>query len=97
MAEIILEDGTHLYGESFGAEGKFVGEIIFNTCMTGYQEVITDPSYAGQIIVFTLPHIGIVSDRTDQTSGRPLVIHNIGAASFYCRYMTKYFFYHSLA
>ena len=47
-------------GEGFGAEGDAVGELCFNTAMTGYQEVMTDPSYAGQIVTFTFPHIGNV-------------------------------------
>lgn len=57
---LALEDGTLLWGESVGAEGSFVGELVFNTAMTGYQEILTDPSYAGQIISFTYPHIGNV-------------------------------------
>lgn len=57
-AVIVLADGTVLWGRGFGAEGETVGEICFNTAMTGYQEVLTDPSYAGQIITFTFPHIG---------------------------------------
>lgn len=59
-ALLALEDGTIFYGESIGASGKFLGEAVFNTAMTGYQEILTDPSYAGQIIVFTTPHIGNV-------------------------------------
>jgi len=55
---IVLADGTVLWGKGIGAEGKSVGEICFNTAMTGYQEILTDPSYAGQIITFTFPHIG---------------------------------------
>ena len=57
-AIIILADGTHLWGRGFGAAATMVGEICFNTAMTGYQEILTDPSYAGQIITFTFPHIG---------------------------------------
>jgi len=57
---LLLSDGTVLWGRGFGAEGAAVGEICFNTAMTGYQEVMTDPSYAGQIITFTFPHIGNV-------------------------------------
>ncbi|MDR2635670.1 MAG: glutamine-hydrolyzing carbamoyl-phosphate synthase small subunit [Campylobacteraceae bacterium] len=57
---IYIENGVFLEGKSFGAEGTRVGEIVFNTSMTGYQEIITDPSYAGQFIVFTMPEIGIV-------------------------------------
>lgn len=55
---IVLDDGTTLWGRGFGAETSRVGEICFNTSMTGYQEILTDPSYAGQIIAFTFPHIG---------------------------------------
>ncbi len=57
---LILADGTCIFGRGFGAEGDAVGEVCFNTAMTGYQEVMTDPSYAGQIITFTFPHIGNV-------------------------------------
>ena len=59
-AVILFADGTVFYGTGFGAETKSVGEICFNTGMTGYQETLTDPSYAGQIITFTFPHIGNV-------------------------------------
>ncbi|WP_426958233.1 glutamine-hydrolyzing carbamoyl-phosphate synthase small subunit [Muricoccus radiodurans] len=57
---LVLSDGTVLWGRGFGAAGTKVGEVCFNTSMTGYQEVLTDPSYAGQIITFTFPHIGNV-------------------------------------
>ncbi len=57
---IVLEDGSVFYGYGFGAAVENVGEICFNTSLTGYQEVLTDPSYAGQIITFTFPHIGNV-------------------------------------
>jgi carbamoyl-phosphate synthase small subunit len=57
---LVLGDGTLVWGRGFGAEGKAVGEVCFNTAMTGYQEVMTDPSYAGQIVNFTFPHIGNV-------------------------------------
>src|ERR1700739_2361029 len=53
-------DGTVLEGIGFGATGHAVGEVCFNTAMTGYEEILTDPSYAGQIITFTFPHIGNV-------------------------------------
>ena len=55
---LMLEDGTCFYGQSVGDQGVKVGEIVFNTAMSGYQEIITDPSYASQIVVFTYPHIG---------------------------------------
>ena len=57
---IVLADGSVFWGRGFGAEGQSVGEVCFNTSMTGYQEILTDPSYAGQIITFTFPHIGNV-------------------------------------
>lgn len=57
-AKLLLEDGTIYEGESFGAEGTNFGELVFNTSMTGYQEILTDPSYAGQIITMTYPEIG---------------------------------------
>jgi carbamoyl-phosphate synthase small subunit len=59
-ALLILADGTRLEGHGIGAEGHAAGEVCFNTAMTGYQEILTDPSYAGQIITFTFPHIGNV-------------------------------------
>jgi carbamoyl-phosphate synthase small subunit len=59
-ALLVLADGTVLEGFGFGATGHAVGEVCFNTAMTGYQEILTDPSYAGQLITFTFPHIGNV-------------------------------------
>ena len=59
-AALALADGTVLVGHGLGAPGHVVGELVFNTAMTGYQEILTDPSYAGQLIVFTFPHIGNV-------------------------------------
>ena len=55
---LALADGTIFYGKGFGASGTRVAELCFNTAMTGYQEIMTDPSYAGQIVTFTFPHIG---------------------------------------
>lgn len=57
-AILALADGTVLTGRSVGAEGEHIGELVFNTAMTGYQEMLTDPSYAQQIITFTIPHVG---------------------------------------
>lgn len=57
---LLLADGTAIWGRGFGAGGAHVGELCFNTAITGYQEIMTDPSYAGQIITFTFPHIGNV-------------------------------------
>jgi carbamoyl-phosphate synthase small subunit len=59
-AVLVLADGTRFWGQGIGAAGTAVGEVCFNTSMTGYQEILTDPSYAGQIITFTFPHIGNV-------------------------------------
>ncbi len=59
-ARLVLADGTVIAGYGLGATGKAVGEVCLNTAMTGYQEILTDPSYAGQIITFTFPHIGNV-------------------------------------
>jgi carbamoyl-phosphate synthase small subunit len=55
---LVLADGTVIRGQGLGATGSAVGEVCFNTAITGYQEILTDPSYAGQIITFTFPHIG---------------------------------------
>ncbi|MCS5661948.1 MAG: carbamoyl phosphate synthase small subunit, partial [Dehalococcoidia bacterium] len=57
-ALLMLEDGRLFRGYAFGAEGETTGEVCFNTGMTGYQEILTDPSYCGQIVTMTYPHIG---------------------------------------
>ena len=57
-AILLLENGRFFTGKSFGAEGETVGEVCFNTGMTGYQEILTDPSYCRQIVTMTAPHIG---------------------------------------
>ena len=57
QAVLALEDGNYFEGEGFGAEGRREGEVCFNTSMTGYQEILTDPSYAGQIVTLTYPEI----------------------------------------
>src|SRR5437763_6642887 len=57
-AKLALEDGTVYTGRAFGAPGERFGEVVFNTSMTGYQEILTDPSYTGQIVTMTYPHIG---------------------------------------
>jgi carbamoyl-phosphate synthase small subunit len=66
-ALLVLADGTVIEGFGFGAEGEAVAEVCFNTAMTGYQEILTDPSYAGQIVTFTFPHIGNVGTNDDDT------------------------------
>ncbi|MCB5198492.1 carbamoyl-phosphate synthase small subunit [Loktanella sp. DSM 29012] len=67
---LALADGTVFYGRGFGATGQTTAELCFNTAMTGYQEIMTDPSYAGQVVTFTFPHIGNtgVNDEDDETS-----------------------------
>ena len=62
---LVLADGTIFYGRGFGATGKTVAELCFNTAMTGYQEIMTDPSYAGQVVTFTFPHVGNVGVNAD--------------------------------
>ncbi len=74
MAILALEDGKMFRGKPFGATGQVLGELVFNTGMTGYQEVLTDPSYAGQIVTMTYPHIGNYGINTeDRESRRPWV------------------------
>ncbi len=71
-AVLVLEDGLTFEGESFGAQGEATGEIVFNTSLTGYQEILTDPSYAGQIVVLTYPLIGNYGvNPQDEESRRP--------------------------
>ena len=80
-AALVLADGTVFWGGGFGARGAAVGEVCFNTAMTGYQEILTDPSYAAQIINFTFPHIGNVGTNredieTTNPAARGLVVHS---------------------
>src|SRR6056297_2420980 len=73
-AVLALEDGTILAGHGFGGIAEVVGELVFNTAMTGYQEILTDPSYAGQIVTFTFPHIGNVgTNAADREALTPAV------------------------
>jgi carbamoyl-phosphate synthase small subunit len=67
---LVLDDGTVIWGRGFGAVGEAVGEVCFNTAMTGYQEVMTDPSYAAQIVTFTFPHIGNVGVNDEDLESR---------------------------
>jgi carbamoyl-phosphate synthase small subunit len=69
-AVLVLEDGTVFAGKGLGAFGQTLGEVCFNTSMTGYQEILTDPSYAGQIITFTFPHIGNVGANDEDVESR---------------------------
>lgn len=85
-ATLVLEDGTTFYGESFGAPADAVFELVFNTSMTGYQEIITDPSYRGQGVLFTTAHIGNVGvNAADVESDRPqveaVVVHALSRTS----------------
>ena len=74
LAKLALEDGTVFTGVSFGAEGEVDGEVCFNTSMTGYQEILTDPSYRGQIVAMTYPEIGNYGiNQEDRESQRPQV------------------------
>ena len=68
-AVLVLEDGRAFHGESFGAVGETVGEAVFSTGMTGYQETLTDPSYRRQVVVMTAPHVGNtgVNDEDDES------------------------------
>ena len=59
-ARLVLEDGSVWEGRAFGAQGTALAEVVFNTSLSGYQEILTDPSYKGQFVVFTSPHIGNV-------------------------------------
>ena len=68
---LMLADGTFFEGTGFGAAGAAIGEVCFNTAMTGYQEILSDPSYAGQIVAFTFPHIGIVGTNDEDIETPP--------------------------
>src|SRR3989338_6519834 len=73
-AVLALEDGLTFRGSSFGAEGESYGEVVFNTSMTGYQEILTDPSYKGQMVCMTYPLIGNYGvNKEDAESTRPFV------------------------
>ncbi len=74
---IVFSDGRVIWGEGFGASGEAVGELCFNTAMTGYQEVMTDPSYAQQVVAFTFPHIGNVGANDEDVEDG--VAHALGA------------------
>ena len=81
-ALLILEDGSTFYGKSIGADGLSAGEVVFNTSITGYQEILTDPSYARQLVTLTYPHIGNVGANTEDEESRGvfcsgLIVRNI--------------------
>src|SRR6185437_13501325 len=70
QALLALADGTVLRGRAIGAMGHTAGEVVFNTAMTGYQEILTDPSYAGQIVTLTYPHVGNVGVNAEDAESR---------------------------
>ncbi|ANZ22375.1 carbamoyl-phosphate synthase small subunit [Buchnera aphidicola (Diuraphis noxia)] len=83
-AVLVLEDGTKFHGQAIGATGITVGEVVFNTSITGYQEIITDPSYSHQIITLTHPHIGNVGtnsndEESDKIHAKGLIIRDLSA------------------
>lgn len=83
---IYLENGTYVEGKSFGATGTSVGEIVFNTSMTGYQEIATDPSYAGQFVVFTASEIGNVGVNDNDKESRGVFTKGLIVRSYQDRY-----------
>lgn len=82
---IYLENGTLLEAKSFGAEGTSVGEVVFNTSLTGYQEIVTDPSYAGQFVTFTTPEIGNVGCNKQDMESRGAYCKGIIVRSYQAR------------
>ena len=85
-AILLLEDGSTFRGQSIGIQGSSVGEVVFNTSMTGYQEIITDPSYDSQIITFTNPHIGNTGVNLEDVESLKIhasgiIIRDIGVSS----------------
>ncbi len=81
-ALLVLEDGTQFIGRAIGATGSAVGEVVFNTSMTGYQEILTDPSYSRQIVTLTYPHIGNVGtnaadEESSQVHAQGLIIRDL--------------------
>ena len=76
-AVLILENGDIYYGKSIGVRGFSIGELCFNTAMTGYQEAISDPSYASQILMFTFPHIGITGTNTEDLESKKIHLNGV--------------------
>lgn len=94
FALLALEDGSQFYGTSIGVEGESVGEVIFNTSVTGYQEIITDPSYSHQIVILTYPHIGNVGvndadNESSRVQAKGLVIRNLSIIASNFRYKSS--------
>jgi carbamoyl-phosphate synthase small subunit len=88
-AILALEDNTVFYGTSFGAEGEIDGEVVFNTSMTGYQEVLTDPSYKGQIVAMTYPLIGNYGINNEDTESKNIQVEGFIIKEL-CRYPSNY-------
>lgn len=86
QALLALEDGTLFCGESIGAEGCSVGEVVFNTSITGYQEILTDPSYARQIVTLTYPHIGNVGINAEDVESRGIFASGLVVRDLPARY-----------
>jgi carbamoyl-phosphate synthase small subunit len=91
-ALLVLEDGTQFHGRAIGASGSAVGEVVFNTSMTGYQEILTDPSYSRQIVTLTYPHIGNVGtnpadEESSQVHAQGLIIRDLPliASNYRCQ------------
>ena len=84
IAKLALEDGTVYTGRAFGAPGETLGEVVFNTSMTGYQETLTDPSYTGQIVTMTYPLIGNYGTTAEDQES-----HKGQVAGFVVRELTK--------
>jgi carbamoyl-phosphate synthase small subunit len=85
-AILALEDGTYFIGYSFGAQGETSGELIFNTSMTGYQEILTDPSYRGQIVVMTYPQIGNYGVNGEDIESRAVQVNGFVVKEVFFRY-----------
>ena len=83
---LLLEDGRSFEGEAFGQPGTRVGEVVFNTAMTGYQEVLTDPSYLEQIVVMTAAHVGNYGVNDDDAESRQIWVSGFVARDFSRRY-----------
>ena len=82
-AVILLDDGTHFFGKAAGKIGTTAGEIAFNTGMTGYQEIFTDPSYFGQILLMTPSHIGNYGTHDEEVESDSLKIAGLGFQKFF--------------
>ncbi len=88
-AILFLEDGTHFYGQALSPAGEGAGEVVFNTAMTGYQEILTDPSYAGQIVVMTYPLIGNYGVNDEDVESSRIHVKGFVVKEF-CRHHSNY-------